>query len=178
MKYKSITNKQKLILLLLYKFRFSTVNQLQSYFNHKDPHRIREWLKDLKDKNYIYAVIESKDITKPHIYCLASGSRKILKEENSNKDFLNRIYKERNLSKEFKNHCLFIFEIYLFFRTQQEKDSTLNFCTKQDVADFDYLPDDLDAYIEVGGKNYLNRFFLELFDDYRKSAGETRYAVR
>jgi len=178
MKLQPITKTQKLTLLLLYKFRFLTVAQLQQYFNHKDPHRIKAWLSDLKDKKYISAVSDSKDITKPYVYCLATGSRQIFKEENYDKDFLNRIYKEKSLSKEFKNHCLFILDIYLFFRSQQEKDSTLNFCTKQDLMGFDYLPDEIDAFIEVGNKDEVNRYFLELFDEYRKTAGETRYAVR
>lgn len=178
MKLQPITTKQKLILLFLYKFRFLTVLQLQKYFNHKDPHRIKEWLKDLKDKKYISAIVDSKDITKPYIYCLATNSRQIFKEENYNQDFLNRIYKEKSLSRDFKNHCLFILDIYLFFRSQQDKNSTLNFCTKQDLTGFDYLPEELDAFIEVGDKDGVNRYFLELFDEYRKSTGEARYAVR
>lgn len=178
MKLQPITKTQKLILLLLYKFRFLTVAQLQQYFNHKDPHRIKAWLKDLKDKKYISAVVDSKDITKPFIYCLTTGSRQIFKEENYDKNFLNRIYKEKSLSNEFKNHCLFILDIYLFFRSQQEKNSTLNFCTQQDLTGFDYLPKEIDAFIEVGNKERVSRYFLELFDEYRKTTGETRYAVR
>ena len=178
MKLQPITTKQKLILLFLYKFRFLTVMQLQKYFNHKDPHRIKEWLKDLKEKRYISAIADSKEITKPYIYCLASKSRQIFKEENYNEIFLNRIYKEKNLTNAFKNHCLFILDIYLFFRFQQEKNSKLNFCTKQDLVGFDFLPEDIDAFIEVEDKTGVNRYFLELFDEYRKSAGEARYSVR
>ncbi len=178
MKLQPITKTQKLILLLLYKFRFLTVAQLQQYLNHKDPHRIKAWLNDLKDKKYISAVVDTKDVTVPFIYCLATGSRQIFKEKNYDEDFLNRIYKEKSLSKEFKNHCLFILDIYLFFRSQQEKDSMLNFCTRQDLAGFDYLPDEIDAFIEVGIKDEINRYFLELFDEYRKTAGESRYAIR
>jgi len=174
----AITTRQKLILLFLYKFRFLTVLQLQKYFKHKDPHRIKEWLKDLKEKRYISAIVDSKDITKPYIYCLATRSRHILKEGDYSEVFLNRIYKEKSLTDVFKNHCLFIVDIYLFFRSQQEKNSKLNFCTQQDLLGFDYLPKDLDAYIEVGDKDGVNRYFLELFDEYRKSPGESRYAVR
>lgn len=178
MKLQTITKNQKLILLFLYKFRFLTVAQLRKYFNHKDPHRIKAWLKDLKDKKYISVVSDSKDITKPFIYCLATGSRHIFKEENYSEDFLNRIYKEKSLSREFKNHCLFILDIYLFFRSQQEKNFTLNFCTRQDLTGFDYLPKEIDGFIEVGGQEEVSRYFLELFDEYRKTPGETRYAVR
>ena len=51
-----LTTKQKQILSFLSQFRFLTVNQLLKYFNHKDPHRIKEWLKDLKEKNARYAL--------------------------------------------------------------------------------------------------------------------------
>lgn len=44
-----LKKQQKQILFLLYKFRFLTINQLQKYFNHKDPHRVKEWLKDLRE---------------------------------------------------------------------------------------------------------------------------------
>lgn len=174
----TITDKQKLILLILYKFRFITALQLQKYFNHKDPHRIKEWLKDLRDQGYIYAIIDSKNITKPYIYCLATSSRDFLKKEGCDEHFLNRIYKEKKLTEAFINHCLFIVDIYLFFQSQQEKNSKLNFCTKQDLIGFDYLPEDLDVYIAVENKDGVKRYFLELFDEYKKSAGQARYAVR
>lgn len=48
-----ITKTQKLILLIIYKFRYVTAFQLQKYFIHNDSHRIKEWLKDLKEKNYL-----------------------------------------------------------------------------------------------------------------------------
>jgi hypothetical protein len=174
-----ITKTQKLILLLLYKFRFLTISQLQTYFNHKDPHRVKEWLKNLRDKKYIATIIDSKDITKPYIYCLDTKSRHVLKKENYNKNFLNRIYKEKDLTSVFINHCLSIMDTYLFFRLRQNKDSKLNFCTQQDITGFDYLPKELDAFIEVSNNNKeTDRYFLELFDEYRKSTGEARYSVR
>lgn len=179
MKLKPITKTQKQIIFFLFKFRFLTVNQLQKYFNHKDPHRIKEWLKDLKDKKYISAIVDSKDVTKPFIYCLASGSRRILKEnEKCDEDFLNRLYKEKNLTEIFRNHCLNILDIYLFFLSQKEKDTKLHFLTLQDLTGYDYLPEDLDAYIAVEGKDSVKRYFLEVFDDYKKSAGQGRFAVR
>ncbi|MBI2601247.1 replication-relaxation family protein [Candidatus Daviesbacteria bacterium] len=179
MKPQSITKTQKQIIFFLLKFRFLTVNQLQKYFNHKDPHRIKEWLKDLKDKKYISAIIDSKDITKPYVYCLLSGARSILKEEKScTKTILNRLYKERKLTKVFRNHCLFILDIYLFFLSQKEKDTKLYFLTPHELTEYDYLPEDLDAYIAVESKDGTKRYFLELFDEYKKSAGISRYAVR
>ncbi len=174
-----ITKSQKQIILFLLKFRFTKTSQLQKHFNHKDSKRIKEWLKDLKKKKYITAVVDSKDITKPYIYCLASRSRQILKEnENITVDFLNRIYKERTLSEIFKNHCLFLVDIYLFFLSQKDKKSKMAFCTPQDLESFDYLPKDLDAYIAVETNGVTKRYFLELFDEYKDKTGVIRYSVR
>ena len=172
-----ITKSQKQIILFLLKFRFTTSSQLQKHFKHKDSKRIKEWLKDLRNKKYITAVIDSKDITKPYIYCLASMSRHILKE-NASKDFLNRIYKEKNLTKIFKEHCLFLVDIYLFFLSQKDKNLKMAFCTPQDLENFDYLPKDLDAYIAVETNGVTKRYFLELFDEYRDKTGVIRYSVR
>lgn len=174
-----ITKSQKKIILFLLKFRFTTTSQQQKYFNHKDPKRIKEWLKDLRKKKYIVAIVEDHDITKPYIYCLASGSRHILKENKDvNKSFLNRIYKEKNLTKIFKEHCLFLVDTYLFFLSQKDKKSKMAFCTSQDLDSFDYLPKDLDAYIAVEANGVTKRYFLELFDEYKDKTGIIRYSVR
>ena len=175
----SITKSQKQIILFLHKFRFTTTSQLQKYFKHKNHHRINEWLNDLKEKKYISAVVDSKDITKSYIYCLSSGSRHVLKENKDvSKEFLNRIYKEKSLSKAFKEHCLFLADIYLFFLSQKDKNSKMAFCTPQDLESFDYLPKDLDAYIAVETNGVTRRYFLELFDEYRDKTGVIRYSVR
>jgi len=174
-----ITKTQKQILLFLLKFRFTTVSQLQKYLNHKNHHRINNWLTDLKDKKYICVNKDSKDITKPYIYCLNTQARHILRQNiDISKIFLNRLYKEKNLTNIFKNHCLFIVDVYLFFLTHKEKDAKLSFCTPQDLVGFDYLPEDLDAYIAVETNEGTKRYFLELFDEYKSSAGKARYAVR
>ena len=172
-----ITKSQKQIILFLFKFRFTKTSQLQKYFNHKDNKRIKEWLKDLRKKKYITAVVDSKDITKPYIYCLASRSRQILKE-NASEDFLNRIYKERRRSEVFKNHWMFLADILLFFLSQKDKNSKIAFCTQQDLESFDYLPKDLDAYIAVETNGVTKRYFLELFDEYRDKTGIIRFSVR
>jgi len=105
-------------------------------------------------------------------------ARQILKEQDFNGDLLNRLYKEKWLKENFRNHCLFIVDIYLFFLSNKEKDSKLAFCTRQDLTNFDYLPDDLDVYIAVETRKGTKRYFLDLFDEYRKPAGVARFAIR
>lgn len=174
-----ITKSQIQIILFLLKFRFTTTSQLQKYFKHKDPKRIKEWLKDLRKKKYIVAIVDYKDITKPYIYCLGSGSRPILKENKDvSKSFLNRIYKEKNLTQTFIKHCLFLVDIYLFFLSQKDKKSKMAFCTQQDLENFEYLPKDIDAYIAVETNGTTKRYFLELFDEQRDKTGIIRYCVR
>lgn len=123
--------------------------------------------------------MDSKDITKPYIYCLASRSRQILRDmDGVSDDFLNRIYKERTRTVVFKNHCLFLVDIYLFFLSQKDKNSKMAFCTPQELDSFDYLPKDLDAYIAVESNGETKRYFLELFDEYKDKPGVIRYSVR
>lgn len=177
---KPLTNKQKHILSLLLEYRFITVTHLLKYFNHKDPKRIKEWLKDLKLRKLIDRT-KYKDVTKPIIYCLAQGARSFFKD---NKDiditFLDRLYKEEKLSEEFKQHCLFLFDVHLYFLKNKTKDSKLAFCTKQDLTGFDYLPEDIDAYMAVENKKGTKRYFIEFFGDYqnKQSPGKTRFALR
>src|SRR5438034_8036080 len=94
------TDKQKQIFNYLYTFRFLHTNHFQKLFNHKDKRRIKEWLKDLKDKGYIAKVENGKNTfenrTKPAIYCLIPKARHILKRnENCDLLVLDRVYKEK-----------------------------------------------------------------------------------
>ncbi len=168
MKIPSVTNKQNQIIPLLYKFRFLTVSQLQKLLHHKDPRRIKEWLKDLLDKKYIARTKLEDDITQPYIYCLAQRAKYLLKDnDNYDESILNRLYKEKSLTKNFINHLLFLADIYLFFLFQKEKDTELNFFTKQELIGYDYFPKELpDVYIAVQNKEETTRYFLDLFDDY------------
>ncbi len=175
----TITKTQKQIILFLLKFRFITTLQLQKYLNHKNHHRINEWLHDLKEKGYISVIMDSKDITKPRIFCLNTKARHLLKDnKNVSDDFLNRLYKEKSLTSVFKNHCLFLVDIYLFFLAHMDKDAKLTFFTQHELSVFDYYPEELDAYIAVQTKTGTKRYFLELFDEYKQSAGKARFGVR
>ncbi len=177
LKYKS----QKTIIFLLLKFRFITILQLQKYFKHKDSRRIREWLSDLLVNKYISRIVDPSEVTKPYVFCLAQKAGQILKEnEKIDKEVLNRLYKEHKLSELFQKHCLFIVDIFLFFQLHKAKDAKMTFCTKQDLGNFDYFPEDVDVYIAVETKTGTKRYFLELFDDYKnkQSTGTIRYTAR
>ncbi|HYM65162.1 MAG TPA: hypothetical protein VES68_01610, partial [Candidatus Sulfotelmatobacter sp.] len=78
-----ITKAEHNILKLLLKFRFSTPAHIQKYFKHQDFKRTYEWLNDLKAKGYINSIRINKFITSPTVYCLATKSKYILKDEKT-----------------------------------------------------------------------------------------------
>ncbi len=174
------TDKQYQIIFLLYKYRFITVIQLQKYFNHKDPHRIKEWLTDLLEKKYISVIKDDTDPTIPFIYCLATKAKLVLVDDKDmDAAFLERLYKEKRLKENFRNHCLFLFDIFLYFLSRQEKGTTLHFLTQQNLKGFDYLPEELpDTYIIVERKDGTDKYFVDLFDEYRKPPGVARFNIR
>jgi hypothetical protein len=80
-----LTKTQKLILFLLYKFRFLTTYHLQTILNHKNPNRTQSWLKDLKEKGYIISMYQRNvrsENTKPSVLYLTPLARHILKKES------------------------------------------------------------------------------------------------
>lgn len=174
------TNNQKELPILFYKFRFLTIQQLQKYFNHKDPHRVKVWLKSLKDNGYIFAIADKKDPTKPHIFCLDTKARNLLKDnKDCDQNTLKRLYKEKALTEPFRNHCLFLFETYLYFLSRKEKGTTLHFLTQRDLIGYDFFPEDSpDAYIASETKEGTDRYFLDLYDEYKSKAFLPRRRIK
>ncbi len=81
MKTSTLTNKQKEILLYLYKFRFLNTHQLQNLLHHKNSNRTLSWLKALIENKYVKRHYERKsfsDTNKAAIYYLGPKSRDIL----------------------------------------------------------------------------------------------------
>jgi hypothetical protein len=163
----TITKQQKQTLSHLYKFRYIIVKQFQQLLNHKNHYRIQEWLKDLLTKKYIERIKNSKDVTKPIVYCLAQRARHILKEnQEANKNFLLSLYKEKDNGKDFINHHLFILNAYLYFLKNSDRKSELIFFSKHELKGYDYFPDPLpNGYIALKENGNTSRYFLESFDE-------------
>ncbi len=177
-----ITTKQKETLFQLYKFRFLNTYQFQKLFNHKDPHRIKEWLKDLTDKGYILRNYSRKTITEsttPAVYYLAPKARHILKTNpKCDLSALNRVYKEKKRTKRFITECMMLADLYLYFLSQKKDEEELHFFTKGELSKYKYFPKDLpSAYIAVKTQTKTKRYFLDFFDEYARSP-EIRYRVR
>lgn len=176
MKNTKLTIKQIEILLLLYKFRFLHTYQFQKLLNHKKSNRIKVWLRDLTEKDYI-----KKDYTKstihkkPAIYSLTVKARELLKNRKEcNITVLNKIYKENTRSTQFISHSLLIADIKLFLNSKITKDENLFFATKSNLLDYDYFPDPLpDAYIVIKKPKSTQRYLVDVID-----ANLPRFAIR
>ena len=171
----STTLKQKEILLFLYQFRFLHTYQIQQLLNHKDPHRIKIWLKDLTDKKYLIRDYSTKSLASkatPARYCLAKKSIAVLNEnDNCDSAILKRIYSERKRTKRFADRCLMIVDWYLFFKNHLKPDETIRFFTESMLSHFEYFPNPLpSAYIAITSAKGTRRYFFELFDDYTPSS--------
>lgn len=174
-----ITNKQRHILFLLYRFRFLTTHHIQHFLNHKNSNRSKTWLKDLTDKGYLQRIYSRTiaEINKPAIYFLGlKGKQELKKNKDCNKHLLDRVYKEHKKGRSFIAKNLFIADLYFTFlkRTLKEK-SQLFFYSKTDLNLFKFLLEKLpDAYVAVEkeGKK-TKRFLIEVIDN-----NEPRYAIK
>src|SRR5574338_208133 len=138
-----ITPKQKELINYLHTFHFLTINQLQQLLKHKKHNRINEWLIDLLERKYINRIRLENDITIPYIYCLGYKAKYLFDETTEEKAILGRLYKEKKLTPNFIKHCNFLAETYLYFLTNQEKDSKLDFFTKHELEKYDYFPENI-----------------------------------
>jgi len=169
-----LTTKQKEILTYLHTFRFLTTTHIQHLLNHKDPHRIKEWLTDLKEKNYIRTHYDPKsfiDKTKPAIYYLAPRARQILKESKKyDAAVLAYLYQEHRRTEKFIASCLFLADTYFFFLSKKQKTETISFFPSHRLTQYTYFPQPFPtAYIAVSTKETTKRYFLDVFDDYMPS---------
>lgn len=158
---------QKQIIFYLSSYRYLYIGQLKQLFHHKYPNRIKEWLRDLKDKGYIEVIKDEKDQTKPYIFCLEQPASHILKEDKDiNPKFLKRLYKEKTYGENFINKNLFLVDCYLYFEKHKAKGSEVNFFTKQDLYGYTYFPNPMpDAYIDLKEGKTNTRYFLDIFDE-------------
>ncbi len=161
------TKKEKELQYQLYRFRFLTISHLQKLFHHKDPHRIKAWVTDLKEKGYIGCISDKSNVTKPYIFHLESKSRHILKEnEACNPNLLRWLYKEKTKTKNFINRNLFIADLYFFFCEQKGESTLVDYFTQSELWMYDYFPEPLpDAYITELAKDKVERYFLDYFDE-------------
>jgi len=169
---KPMNKRQNEILYYLYRFRFLTRNQLQQLLHHKHFNRVIVWLNNLTESDYIRRYYNSKTVTIPAVYSLGLNGRKYLKNNPNYKNIkptvLDRVWREHKLSAQFRNHCLFLADIYLSLSSLTSKTKAkLCFYTKTDLRGIkDLILPYPDAYFSIeeatGSKKY---YFLDIFDD-------------
>ncbi len=174
----SITPKQLDILFLIYRFRFLDRKHIQQFLNHKDPRRIKSWLKDLVDKKVLGRKYSRKlgENIKPAVYFLSTKSKRILEvRQETEEKLLKRVYREKARSQKFINHHLFLTDVYFYLSSLTQKNkSKLYFYTKTDLINHEYLPLPLpDTYIAIKEGKNTKRYFLEVIDE-----GTPRFMLR
>lgn len=167
-KYKSYQEKQSHIIELLLKFRHLNQKQIQVFLHHKATERIRTLLDDLTEKGYLQKEYARKFAYTPSEYTLAIKSIAYLRKKGVEETFLKRLYNEKYHSRKFRDHCMFLADVFLSLCSFTEQNHTiLRFETKTGLYKIKYLilphPD---AYFSIqkydGSKK---RYFLEVFDD-------------
>lgn len=175
-----ITDKQLEIIHLLIKFRLINTNHFQQIFNHKDPHRIKVWLKDLVEKRYIYTNYSKKEfISQPAIYRLDINGRAKLKQEGKYPlKILDRIYEDKTRDESYIKERFSLVSLYIYFLKLQKQDTTLQFFTDSDLADYEYLPHKiLSAYVAVKNSKEKKRYFVTIYDPLSQSENYKKVVV-
>lgn len=120
-----LTKKQRVILKLLYRFRFLNRIQIQALMGHKDPKTINLWLRDLRAKGYVEWIYSTHfaEKTKPAVYYLSlNGVRYLRTLTRTTKDDegeteatpayppeeLRKRYKEPTRSQTYIDRCILI----------------------------------------------------------------------
>ena len=164
-----IKQRQIDILYLLYRFRYLNRVQIQVMLKQKYHSRVLTWLNNLKDRGYVICEFDKKVAASPSVYSLAPEARAILKDiPKVQPRLLGQIWREKAHSTEFREHCLFLADIYLSLITLAKNiGAELYYYTKTDLSGMEFMPtpkpDGYFAIIEKSGN--IKRYFLELFDD-------------
>jgi hypothetical protein len=188
MQLPNITDKQKEIIVFLYRFRFLNRIQIQKLLNNKDHRNINTWLKDLTQKNYITRIYDRKNNTIPAKYYLSINGIKFLRTlPNIEKSFLKKLHQENRRSESFINKSILAADIYLKlkeieifqnndFKFYTQADFPKEAVIRQLLPDFAYvykIKNNLEHFVgEIFGENMNNNAIrarikkcLEYFED-------------
>ncbi len=165
-----LNEQQNLILYYLYKFRFLTVFHFLKLLNHKNHHRIDVWLKDLIKHDLISRNYSRKFASTAAAYFLTPRGIKYLKIKRKDifKRSFKRLNREREKTKPFISHCLFIATLYIKFLELAAGD-TVQFLTEIEmIKDREFLPEKLpDAYVSIQHeRQVVKRYFVKVFNDW------------
>jgi hypothetical protein len=164
-----ISDKQKEITKLIYRFRFLNRAQIQNLLKHKDYKTINLWLRDLTEKHYLDYITRSQT----NIYHIAKNGISYIKDSTEiDTKLLQKYYQEDRRSIGFIEKHLLIADIYLDLQKRSNDKISFDMLTKYDYQS-EELIDNIgnvmpDAYIEQEISGEIKPYFLEMFLNYPK----------
>ena len=170
----NITNRQKDILLHLYRFRFLNRKHIQALLNQKDYKNTNLWLKDLTEKNYTGKIFERKPgITEPAIYYLSKNGIKFLHSvEGIEGKNLKKLRQEKRKSQAFIQYSLSIAQAYL--QLQETYTDGFKFYTQSDFPTNGVIKDLSPSFAYVYSEgDILHQVTCEIFKE-----NTPRFAIR
>ena len=162
------TTKQLAILNLLYRFRFTTSQQLSKTLNITKA-TTNKRLKIMMELSYIGRNFEPEYhlLRKHAVYYLLPDGIKALKQASDKKyspKVLRNMAREDDKSEQFINHHLAVFNVYCALRAMYGDE--LRFFTKSQLTTFEHYPQPLpDAYIRIGDNDDERQFFLDVLHE-------------
>jgi hypothetical protein len=163
---KQLNDKQKDILLILYKFRFITVELVVKYQKDISRRYTNTRLRILLEQEYIgrnYDANYRIDRKQAIYYLLPNGINFLKKDPDLNSIVLNTIYDDKKRTSQFINHCLDFLKLYL--KLHDLYGSSLSFYSKSEQAEYDYFPRPLpDAYFILETEQTSSQYMLEIVE--------------
>ena len=146
-----ITNKQKGIPKLLFRFRYLHSLYIQKFLNHKGKRRINSWLKNLTEKHYIEKMPKKntfEERTKPSIYFVGINGIRFLKTlDDYSPNVIRKLYKDGTHEKPFISKCLLIADICIHLKKVSRKNELYSSVTNREYAS----PDSPYHFLEENG---------------------------
>ncbi len=170
---KKLNEEQVAVLQLLWRFRFASSEQVAKYQEKPTGKAIQKRLKILKDQTLIAKCYDKsyKLQGKPAAYYLTPHGARMLEaykpREADEPINIKRLYKDKDASEGFIEHCKNIFGVYLALKDLYPG-KKLYFITKSQLSyeKFDFMPNPLqDACICIKTSKGDRYFFLDIFED-------------
>jgi hypothetical protein len=168
-KYRKKLNEEQLAVLgLLHTFRFASSEQIATYQKKPSSKSIQKRLKILEDQDLIAKRYDKsyKLKGKPAAYYLLPNGARALGDRGREPINVKRIYKDKDVSESFIQHCLNLLNIYLTLRALYG--DRLRFFAKGYLKreEYDYFPQPLpDTYFYLKTEEGREDYILDVFED-------------
>jgi hypothetical protein len=171
---KRLNEEQVAVLQLLWRFRFASSEQIAKHQQKPNSKAIQKRLKILEDQDLIAKRYDKsyKLKGKPAAYYLTPNGARMLAIHQPRKEDepinIKRIYKDKDASESFIEHCKNVLAVYLTLKALYPKQAKLNYFTKAQLSyeKYDFMPSPLqDACIRIKTSKGDRYFFLDIFED-------------